>query len=49
MTETAKKIHIELKAGESGIPSFAGLRPAVELFRKSGLPEVIDSAAGAGT
>ena len=47
MTETAKKIHIELKGGESGITSFAGLWPAVELFRKSGLPEVIDSAVGA--
>ncbi len=47
MTEKAKKIHIELKGGESGITSFAGLWPAVELFRKSGLPEVIDSAVGA--
>jgi hypothetical protein len=47
MTEKAKKIHIELKGGESGITSFAGLWPAVELFRKSGLPDVIDSAVGA--
>ena len=47
MTEKAKKIHIEMKSGESGITSFAGLWPAVELFRKSGLPEVIDSAVGA--
>ena len=47
MTEKAKKIHIELKTWESGITSFAGLWPAVELFRKSGLPEVIDSAVGA--
>ena len=49
MTEKAKKIHIELKGGESGITSFAGLWPAVELFRKAGLPRTIDSAVGAGS
>ncbi len=43
MTEKAKKIHIELKSGESGITSFAGLWPAVELFRKAGLPRIIDA------
>ena len=47
MTEKTKKIHIELKSGESGITSFAGLWPAVELFRKAGLPRTIDSAVGA--
>lgn len=46
MTEKTKKIHIELKSGESGITSFAGLWPAVELFRKAGLPRIIDSAVG---
>lgn len=47
MAEKAKKIHIELKSGESGITSFAGLWPAVELFRKAGLPRIINSAVGA--
>jgi hypothetical protein len=47
MTEKTEKIHIELKSGESGITSFAGLWPAVELFRKAGLPRTIDSAVGA--
>ena len=47
MTEKAKKIHIEMKSGESGITSFAGLWPVVELFRKAGLPQIIDSAVGA--
>jgi len=49
MAEKTKKIHIELKSGESGITSFAGLWPAVELFRKAGLPRTIDSAVGART
>lgn len=35
MTEKAKKIHIELKSGESGITSFAGL-----LAGSGALPEI---------
>lgn len=47
MTEKAKKIHIEMKNGESSISSFAGLWVIAELFRKAGLPEDIDSFVGA--
>ena len=47
MAKNAGKIDIEMQDGESGISSFAGLWAIVELFRKTGLPEIIDSAAGA--
>ncbi len=42
MTEKMKKIHIEIMKGKSGISSFGGLWSVVELFRKTGLPQIID-------
>ena len=46
MAKNAGKIDVEMQDGESGISSFAGLWAIDELFRKTGLPEIIDSAAG---
>lgn len=42
MTEKTKKIHIEIMKGKSGISSFGGLWSVVELFRKTGLSQIID-------
>ena len=47
MTEKTKKIHIEIMKGKSGISSFGGLWSVVELFRKTGLPQIIDENIGA--
>ncbi len=41
------KVRIEIQNGASGMSPYGGLWPVVELFRKSGLPEAIDSCIGA--
>ncbi|OPZ40675.1 MAG: hypothetical protein BWY99_00560 [Synergistetes bacterium ADurb.BinA166] len=41
------KVRIEIQDGSSGMSPYGGLWPAVELFRKTGLPETIDSSIGA--
>ena len=47
MTEKTRKIHIEIMKGKSSISSFGGLWSIVELFRKTGLPQIIDENIGA--
>ena len=46
MTGKTKKIHIKIQQGKSGISSFGGLWSVVELFRKTGLPQLIDENIG---
>ena len=41
------KVRIEIQNGSSGMSPYGGLWPVVELFRRSGLPEAIDSCIGA--
>ena len=41
------KVRIEIQNGSSGMSPYGGLWPVVELYRKSGLPEAIDSCIGA--
>ena len=40
------KLRIEIQNGTSGMSPYGGLWPVVELYRKSGLPEAIDSCIG---
>ena len=41
------RVRIEIQNGSSGMSPYGGLWPAVELFRRSGLSEAIDSCIGA--